>query len=259
MLEVTRVSKSFRAPRSRGTDRRRATAGLVHALKPVSFTARPGEVMGVLGANGAGKTTLLRVLSTALRPSSGSATFDGVDIVSRPEAIRARLGFLSGTTGVYGRLSPAQMLHYFGELHRMPVARRRARVDELLALFGLADVAGRRCDQLSTGMRQKVSIARTIVHDPDFIVLDEPTTGLDLLAARGIFDLVQQLRASGKVVLLSTHHLHEVEQLCDRAVVLAHGRLRFCGSLAELRGRSPSARLSEALIELLDDEVSHAA
>ena len=257
MLEVRRLNKSYRLSRQEkrrplGAADPRHRAGLFHALRPVSFDAEPGQILGVLGPNGAGKTTLLRVLSTALRPSSGRASFDGIDIVADPAALRRRLGFLSGNTGLYGRRTAREMVVYFAELHGCSRSEARNRADALLELLGLSDAAHRRCDDLSTGMKQKVSIARTLVHDPDLVIMDEPTTGLDISAARTILEVVRRFRDEGRTVLLCTHHMHEVEALCDRVLVLRQGEARFFGTLSQLREQTGVDALDQALLRLFD-------
>lgn len=264
MLEVRRLSKTFRVPKgpraASGPVDPRQRAGLFHAVRSVSFAAPTGAVLGVLGPNGAGKTTLMRLLSTALRPSAGTATVDGFDVVRQPRQVRRRLGFLSGNTGLYGRLTASEMVRYYGELHRVDPKVLAVRVRDLLGQLDLADAADRRCDVLSAGMKQKVSIARTLIHDPEVVVLDEPTTGLDVAAARSIHDFVVRLRDRGKTVVLSTHHMHEVDALCDRVVVLKQGRVCLDGTVEDLRQRGGDDRLDQALLNLLDaPEVDHAA
>ena len=264
MLQVRNLSKSFPAPRRRGAAAAaadpRERAGLVHALRPVSFTVERGSIVAILGPNGAGKTTLLRVLATALRPSSGTATLDGVDIVREPLHARRKLGLLSGSTGLYGRLTPREVLAYHGELHGMSRTAIRERTDALFDRLRLREHAERRCDALSTGTKQRVSIARTLIHDPEVLVFDEPTTGLDILSARTILELIDEARAQGKTVLLATHHMHEVESLCERALVLDRGELAFNGTLDDLRAETGELRLDRALLALLDAaEANHAA
>jgi sodium transport system ATP-binding protein len=257
MLEVVGLSKSFplakprrgRAASARpGPPDSREDGRWFHAVADVSFTAPAGAIVGLLGPNGAGKTTLLRVLSTALRPTAGTASFDGVDIVRDPLEVRRRLGFLSGSTGLYGRLTPRELLAYFGSLHGLEGEPLRRRIDELVALLRMGDYVDRRNDTLSTGMKQKVSIARTLVHDPSIVVFDEPTTGLDVAAAETILRLVERCRDEGKTVLLSTHHLHEVARVCDTVVIIDRGRLCFSGSVEQMRERGGAAALDRALL-----------
>jgi sodium transport system ATP-binding protein len=264
MLQVRNLSKSFPVParrrRAAGPADPRERAGLLHALRPVSFTVERGSIVAILGPNGAGKTTLLRVLATALRPSSGTATLDGVDIVAEPLHARRKLGLLSGSTGLYGRLTAREVLAYHGELHGMSRAAIASRTQELFTRLRLHDAADRRCDALSTGMKQRVSIARTLIHDPEVLVFDEPTTGLDILSARSILELIAEARTQNKTVLLATHHMHEVEALCERAIVLDRGELGFFGTLDELRNKTGESRMDRALLALLDaSEANHAA
>jgi sodium transport system ATP-binding protein len=264
MLDVIRLSKSFRIPRSWGRKSAptegRARAGLLHAVRSVSFKAERGEILGVLGPNGAGKTTLLRLLSSALKPSSGTITLDGIDIVQRPGQVRAKLGFLSGSTGLYGRLTAREMIDYHARLHGLAGSRRADAVDRVITLLDIGSFADRRCEQLSTGMKQKVSIARTLVHDPPLVVMDEPTTGLDVAAAQTIVELVQRLRDERRTVLLSTHHMHEVDRLCDRVIVLRQGQKCFEGTVPLMRTQTGEERLEQALLHLLETtEASDAA
>lgn len=260
MLEVVSLSKSFPLAKPRrgrgsgpppGPPDPREDGRWFHAIRDIAFTVPTGTIVGLLGPNGAGKTTLLRVLSTALRPTTGTASFDGVDIVRDPLEVRRRLGFLSGNTGLYGRLTPREMLAYFGRLHGLAGEALRRRIDELVALLRMGDYADRRNDTLSTGMKQKVSIARTLIHDPAIVVFDEPTTGLDVAAAETILRLVERCRDQGKTVILSTHHLHEVARVCDAVVVIDRGRLCFHGSVPELRERGGSEALDRALLGIL--------
>jgi sodium transport system ATP-binding protein len=258
MLHVQALSKSFRLPRpKRGAPQPierdpRQDGRWFHAVVEVSFTAEHGAVVGLLGPNGAGKTTLLRVLSTALRPTKGTASFDGVDIVADPARVRARLGFLSGNTGLYGRLTPYEMLMYFARLHGLEPARATERIEALSELLDLRSFVSRRCDTLSAGMKQRVSIARTLVHDPEIVVFDEPTTGLDVAAAETILRLIERCRTEGKTVLLSTHHMREVERLCDSVVLVHQGRVRFAGTVEQMRRDGGDDDLERAFLRLVD-------
>lgn len=195
----------------------------VKAVDHVSFEAQRGEVFGLLGANGAGKTTTLRMLVTLLRPDSGTATVNGHDVVASPAEVRRSIGFLSVTTGLYERLTAREMLVTFGNMQGVPDANRRA--DELIERFGIGEFANQRCGRLSTGMKQKVSIARSLVHDPPVLVLDEPTVGLDVLVAQTFLEFVEAARDEGRCVIYSTHIMSEVERLCDRIAVIHHGNL----------------------------------
>ncbi|MCA9707168.1 MAG: ATP-binding cassette domain-containing protein [Myxococcales bacterium] len=261
MLDVAGLSKSFslaKPSRKRGAPPPgppdpREDGRRFHAITDISFTVPSGAIVGLLGPNGAGKTTLLRVLSTALRPTAGTASFDGVDIVRDPLAVRRALGFLSGNTGLYGRLTPREMLAYFGGLHGLEGETLRRRIDELCELLGMRDFMDRRNDTLSAGMKQKVSIGRTLVHDPSIVVFDEPTTGLDVAAAETILRLVERCRDEGKTVLLSTHHMHEVDRVCDHVVIVHQGRLCFTGSVAQMREVGGSEALDRALLSIVGE------
>ncbi|MBN1441570.1 MAG: ATP-binding cassette domain-containing protein [Planctomycetes bacterium] len=226
--------------------------GEVLAASEISFVCRAGEIFGLLGPNGAGKSTTLRMLSTVLRPSAGTAIVNGHDIVRDPLGVRRSIGFLSGSTGLYARLTARETLEYFGRLHGLAERPLRSRVEDLLDLFGIADFAGTRCEKLSTGMRQKVSIARTIVHDPPILILDEPTMGLDILVAATLLDFVRECRERGKCVIFSTHILSEVEKLCDRVGIIHQGELRAVGTLDELRQSTGEKYVEDIFVRLLE-------
>ena len=258
MIEVNHLAKRFRAPGPQGKQNAgrdpRAHDGWFHAVRDVSFHCAPGEVLGLLGPNGAGKTTTLRLLSTALKADAGSATVYGIDIVKDPLAARRAIGFLSGTTGLYGRLTVRENIEYFGRLHGMDEPLLARRCEELLSLLQMTDYAGRRADQLSSGMRQKCAIARTVVHQPRIVILDEPTTGLDVMSAKILLDFIAGYKALGVPLIFSTHHLHEVEKLCDRVCVINHGNSVFHGSVADLRTLGGGGDLYDAFVGLIQRE-----
>jgi sodium transport system ATP-binding protein len=212
--------------------------GEVRAVAGVSFACREGEVYGLLGLNGAGKTTTLRMLSTVLTPTAGTATVNGHDIQAAPQSVRESIGFLSGTTGLYPRLTAEETLRFFGEFHGLAGAELESAVERVLSTFGIAKYRDQRCEKLSTGMKQKVNIGRAVVHDPPVLILDEPTTGLDVLAAATTLEFVEQCRTDGKCVLFSTHIMSEVERLCDRVGIIHEGELRAQGTMKELRERT---------------------
>jgi sodium transport system ATP-binding protein len=209
--------------------------GPVEALRGVDLECRFGEIFGLLGPNGAGKSTTLRILATILAPTSGSAWVDGVDVGADPLEVRRRLGYLSGSTGLYARLTARETLEYFASLHGLAGEAARERVRELIEAFDLGSFQNGLCGSLSTGQKQRVSIARAVVHDPRVLILDEPTTGLDILASSAMIDFIESRRQSGRCVLFSTHILSEAERLCDRIGVIHAGRLLAVGSLEELR------------------------
>jgi len=200
----------------------------------VSFAVAGGELVGLLGANGAGKTTTMRMLATLLRPSSGTARIGSHDIVADPLGARRQLGYLSATTGVPDRLTPREVLEFAGRLHGLGRTTLPSRVAGLLATLGLEACASRPCGRLSSGQRQRVSLGRALVHDPPALVLDEPTSSLDVVGARDLLDLLERLRGEGRAILVSTHRLHEIERRCDRFVVIHDGRVVATGTRAEL-------------------------
>jgi len=228
--------------------------GDLTAAREVTFSVAPGEIVGLLGPNGAGKTTTLRMLATLLQPSGGEAWVAGHDVRAAPLAARRRLGYLTGDTGLYGRLSPREILAYFGALHGLSphvIATRTAALTERLGLGAFLD---RPCEKLSTGQRQRTSIARALVHDPPVLLLDEATSGLDILAARDVLGLLRAEVDTGKAALLSTHILAEVELVCDRAVILHHGEVRHDDTLEALARAGGAASLSAGFFRLLGEE-----
>jgi sodium transport system ATP-binding protein len=225
--------------------------GEVRAVDGVSFTAPDGEITGLLGPNGAGKTTLLRVLATLIVPDAGCAAMDGLDVVSERFAVRERVGVLSDARGLYPRLTARENVAYFGALHGLRGAALDARVESLLDTLGLRALADRRTQGFSQGERMKVAIARALVHDPPNILLDEPTNGLDIMSVRALREQLRGLRAAGKCLLFSSHVMQEVAALCDRIVILAHGRVVAHGTAAELVARTGAPTLEEAFVSLL--------
>jgi sodium transport system ATP-binding protein len=230
-------------------DRKR---GEIRAVDRVSFRALPGQIYGLLGANGAGKTTTLRMLATILQPTEGTARVAGYDVVQEPEKVRQHVGFLSTATALYGRLTAEEMVAYFGRLHGMEENALRARIEELFTTLDMHSFRDRRCDKLSTGMKQKVSIARTLVHDPPVMIFDEPTVGLDVMTARTIVGFIRDCRARGKTVIFSTHVMSEAEKLCDTIGIIHNGTLRAEGTLAELQRRYNETDLEEIFIRVVE-------
>ena len=243
MIEALQLCKSFR-------DKKR---GDIRAVENVSFTCKPGEIYGLLGANGAGKTTTLRILATILAPSSGTANVAGFDVVREPQKVRAHVGFLSTATALYDRLTAAETVEYFGQLFGLDSATIERRTDELFKALEMDEFRDRRCAKLSTGMKQKVSIARTLIHDPPVMIFDEPTNGLDVMAARSITDFIRQCRDRGKTVIFSTHVMTEVEKLCDRIGIIHGGRMRAEGTLEQLRQNYRKDSLEEIFVDVSGD------
>lgn len=230
-----------------------AGRGEIHAVDGVDFECRAGEIFGLLGANGAGKTTTLRMLSTVLRPTGGSARVLDHDVVREPEAVRRSLGFHSASTALYPRLTARETLEFFARVNRYPRKRVDERVAQLVDRFGLGEYADARVDRLSSGMKQKVAIARTVAHDPPVLIFDEPTVGLDVLNAMDLLRVVEDLRDEGKTVLFSTHIMSEAERICDRIAILHRGRILAEGTLAEMRAASGLHYLQDIFVRYVQD------
>lgn len=235
ILTVQELTKTFRL--SARQQKREATgAKLKTAVDHLSFSVKAGEIFGLLGPNGAGKTTTLRMLATLIRPDSGTAEVMGHDIVRDPDAVRRRIGFLTGELKLEDYFTPDYLFDFFSELHGVPCDVRDERKKMLFDRFGIGAFAGVKVANLSTGMKQKASIVISIVHDPAIIIFDEPTNGLDVLTAKVVTDFLLSLRGEGKTVIVSTHIFSLVEKICDRAGVIIDGKMAACGTLAELCG-----------------------
>ena len=220
------------------------------AVDHLSFAARRGEIFGLLGPNGAGKTTTLRMLATLIKPDEGDALVDGASIVTEPERVRARIGFLTSELKLEDFFTPNYLYDFFSDLHQVPDEVRKARKTELFSRFGIDQFAEVKVADLSTGMKQKVSLVISIVHDPDIIIFDEPTNGLDVITAKVVTDFLQELRAQGKTILVSTHIFSLVEKLCDRVGVIIDGSMALCGTLDEVcRGKSLEDRFFDLYVE----------
>ncbi len=241
MIEARSLSKRFQ-------DKKR---GEIRAVDNVSFTCQPGKVYGLLGANGAGKTTTLRMLATILEPTDGTAVVCGHDVVEQPEKVRANVGFLSTATALYPRLTSQEMVEYFGRLNGLDEAILKKRVNDIFNRLDMNSFRDRRCDKLSTGMKQKTSIARTLVHDPPVMIFDEPTTGLDVMTARSIITFISDCRSQGKTVIFSTHIMSEVERLCDSIGIIHDGKLLAEGTLAELQAKYAEHNLEEIIVKVV--------
>jgi sodium transport system ATP-binding protein len=236
VIEARGLSKSF---------------GATRAVDGVSFTARDGEITGLLGPNGAGKTTTLRMLYTLMRPDAGSVLVDGLDAGREPLAVRRTLGVLPDARGLYKRLTARENIEYFAALQGMDPRAARAASEALIVTLAMQDIAGRRTEGFSQGERVKTAIARALVHGPRNVLLDEPTNGLDVMATRSLRDFLRALRADGHCVLLSTHLMQEVAALCDRIIIIAHGRIVADGTAAERRALAGAQQLEEVFMKLI--------
>ncbi|MBD8874248.1 ATP-binding cassette domain-containing protein [Rhodanobacter sp. DHB23] len=244
MIEVRDLHKAF---------------GTVKAVDGVSFTARDGEITGLLGPNGAGKTTTLRMLYTLTQPDSGQVLVDGVDAATDPLAVRRALGVLPDARGLYKRLTSRENIEYFARLHGIAEATLRARHDALVDALEMRDILDRRTEGFSQGQRVKTAIARALIHDPRNVILDEPTNGLDVMATRGLRRFMQQLKAEGRCVLFSSHIMQEVAALCDRIVVIAHGRVVADETPDALRAQTGEANLEDAFVKIIGTDEGLAA
>jgi len=223
--------------------------GQIRAVDAINFECGEAEVFGLLGANGAGKTTTLRMLSTILVPSSGTATLMGHDVVKNPEGVRKNLGFYSATTALYPRLTARETIDFFARINQYPAERVKERVDYLIERFGLGKYADARVEKLSSGMKQKVSIARTIAHNPSILIFDEPTVGLDVLNALDVQESISELRNEGKTIIFSTHIMSEAERLCDRIAIIHGGHILASGTLAGLRESTDQHYLEDIFVQ----------
>lgn len=221
------------------------------ALGGISFHAPPGKIFGLVGPNGAGKTTALRILSTVLTPTAGTATVNGYDVVTQPSLVRRQIGFVSTNTAVYDRMTGWEMVEYFGRLHGIPQEELRERMEQLFRRLKMNDLRDLLGAKMSTGMKQKVSIARALVHDPPVLVFDEATAGLDVLVARALLNTVSELREHGKCLLFSTHIMREVEKLCDRIAIMHRGHILAEGTLEELRDQHHERDFEEVFFQLI--------
>ena len=259
MIEVRGVAKAFAAPTARRGFGRlwprqsRAEARIVHAVRDVGFDAPNGHITGLLGPNGAGKTTTLRMLAALITPDAGHLRVDGIDVVERPREVLSRIGVLSDSRGLYARLTARENIVYYGALHGMPRDAAQARAEELARVFDMTALLDRRTDGFSQGERMKTALVRALVHDPNNIVLDEPTNGLDVLATRALRENLRWLRTpagGAKCIVFSTHIMQEVERLCDSVVVVAGGRTVASGSVDDLLALSGERDFEEAFVKL---------
>jgi len=248
LIEVRNLCKTFH-------DRKK---GDIPAVRNVSFQCAPGHVFGLLGRNGAGKTTTLRMLATILAPTSGTALIDGRDVMEKPAEVRKRIGYLSGDTKLYDRLTGRELLSYFGELSGMTPASIEGRITELQVIFNLGDFLDKRVGKMSTGMKQRLSLARVVLHDPPVLIFDEPTSGLDVMGAREVLRIVQELKAKGRTIIFSTHIMTEAERICDEIAIIEQGSILTQGTVLSLRNGNGGGSLEDVFVKTVQEVTSDA-
>ncbi len=253
MIQVEHLSKQFKL-----TKKQKKEIDVNHdtlmAVNDVSFTCKPGRVFTLLGPNGAGKTTALRMMATMLAPTSGTITIAGYDTVEEAQIVRGKIGFQTGSTALYERLTPNEIIKYYAELHGMNKDLFKKRKAELFNLLGINEFANRRIAKLSTGMKQKVSIARTMIHDPEVVIFDEPTSGLDVITARSIITLIRDCKKQGKTVIFSTHIMGEVSLLSDDMAIIHKGKLIFNDTFENFLGQMESKSIEDEFIRIVGGE-----
>ena len=226
-------------------------SGEFTALNGISLDAMPGQIYGLLGPNGAGKTTALRILSTVLKPTSGTVVVNGFDVITDPEMVRRQIGFVSCNTAIYDRMTSWEMVQYFGQLYGMEPERLQIRMESLFEKFHMNEIRNVLCSKMSTGMKQKVSIVRAMVHNPPVLVFDEATSGLDILVAREVLKTVEQLCDQGKCVIFSSHIMSEVKRLCDRVAIMNRGNILAEGTVEELASKFEQDDLEELFYQMI--------
>ena len=225
--------------------------GEIVAVTDATFEALEGQILGLLGKNGAGKSTLLRMLSTVLTPTSGRAWVNGIDTQTDAGKVRQNLGFMSASTALYGRMSPREILRYFGELYGLKGPQLTNRMNELIEKLEIGPYADGLCDKLSTGQKQRVNIARTLLHDPQVLFFDEPTSGLDVVMSQDVMSFVEDERRRGKTIIYCTHIMSEVDRLCDRVICIHDGELMGQGTVEELKAQTGKATLEQAFLTIV--------
>jgi sodium transport system ATP-binding protein len=240
LIDVQNLEKTFTTP-----------TGDVVAVDGVSLQIRAGEVFGLLGANGAGKTTTLRMMLGLLAPTSGTARIAGFDVATEAESVKRSIALVSASAGLYQWLTPRELMFYFGDLYDVPPEAAAARVEVLAELFDLRKILDRQCAGMSTGQQQRVNLARSLMHDPPVVLMDEPTRGLDIVGAKRIFDFTAHLKDIGKAVIFCTHRLEEAQRLCTRFGLMFRGRIQLQGTLAELRGITNRESLTDMFLDLM--------
>ena len=250
MIEVNELRKIFPLTKQQKLELQ-TTENHSVAVDSITFTCQPGRVYSLLGPNGAGKTTTLRMIATIFQPSSGSISVCGHDTVKESELVRKKIGFLTGSTGLYGRLTPNELISYFAELYGVSHDDLAVRKQKLFDLLDMHEFQNKRIAKLSTGMKQKVNICRTMIHDPEVVIFDEPTSGLDVISAENIIELIKECKIQGKTVIFSSHIMSEVDLLCDDLAIINKGRLLYQGTMEEFRGNMQAENLTAEFIRIV--------
>ncbi len=250
MIEIKDLRKEFVLSKQQRKELN-TTDSIATAVDGISLNCQPGRVFSLLGPNGAGKTTTLRMISTIFKPTSGEITIAGVDAIKYPREARKKIGFLTGSTGLYARLTPNELIQYFADLYNVPKKEFEERKDYLYTLLDMHDFQGKRIGKLSTGMKQKVSICRTMIHDPEVVVFDEPTSGLDVITAENIIELIRSCKNDGKTVIFSSHIMSEVDLLCDDLAIIHKGKMLYNGEMSSFKKEMQSDNLTEEFIRIV--------
>jgi sodium transport system ATP-binding protein len=252
MIEVNNLTKKFKLSKQQ-KKKMHLSSDWVTAVDNVNLRCDPGRVFSLLGPNGAGKTTTLRLISTLLQPTKGSINVAGYDTQKQGQKVRGKIGFLTGSTGLYDRLTPEELITYFGKLNGMDIGVLESRKKDLFHMLEIHKFSGKRIGELSTGMKQKVSIARTMIHDPEVVVFDEPTAGLDVITAESIIDLIQQCKDDGKTVIFSSHIMTEVDLLCDDLAIIHNGNILYNDTMDKFRSQMETDSLTKEFIRIINE------
>lgn len=253
MINVQHLSKTFELSKQQRKELQTA-AKTATAVNQLSFECQPGRVFSLLGPNGAGKTTTLRMLATLVKPTSGKILIQGIDAIEQPEEARKQIGFLTGSTGLYARLTPIEVIDYYADLYGVDKLQREKRKKELFDLLDMNDFLQQRIGKLSTGMKQKVSICRTMIHDPSVVIFDEPTSGLDVITAENIIKLIRSCKEQGKTVIFSSHIMSEVDLLCDDLAIIHKGQLKYSGTMDDFKAQMQTKNLTEEFIRIVQTQ-----
>lgn len=254
MIEVTDFSKVYNLSRKQMTEQKTKSKKKL-AVDHISFHAKRGEIFGLLGPNGAGKTTTLRCISTLLKPTEGTIMVNGFDVTLKPREVRASIGFLTNDLKMETHFTPDYTMKFFGQLHGLDTTTIQERTKVLFDYFGISDFKDKKIGELSTGMTQKLSIAVSLVHNPDVVIFDEPTNGLDIITAKAVTAYLKQLKEEGKLVIISTHIMTVAEKLCDRVAIIINGKKVVDGTIDEVVTETKTHNLEEAFFELYRNHV----